>query len=439
VNEPATSPDAAPAADVSQLVEHLFRHEAGKIVATLTRIFGIEHLQLAEDVFQEALTKALQTWPYYGIPKNPSAWLMQVARNLALDVVRRDKVFRDKETQIVALMEPESGGEISAKFEQEIKDDHLRMMFVCCHPLIPAEAQVALALRTLCGFGTEEISRAFLTSDAAIAKRLTRARQRIREAKIPFEIPPDVSERLDGVLHTLYLLFSEGYKASTGDKLIREELCHEAIRLGTLLAEHSVGNQPRTHALLALMLFNGSRLRARQDASGNILRLQDQDRGAWDQEMIVRGMKHLGQSATGEGISEYHLQAAIAACHASAKNYESTDWEQILRLYDSLIERDDSPIVQLNRAVALAQVHGPKEGLRALAPLQKSKELSSYYLLYAVLAEFESELGNFEAASEHLRSALELVEIKSEHAFLLKKLQRCQEHLGPGKGAGRNH
>src|SRR2546426_10809255 len=359
--------------EVSQVVEHLFRHEAGKMVATLTRIFGVEHLTLSEDVVQEALAMALQTWPFYGIPKNPSAWIMRASRNLALDVVRREKVFRDKEPEIIRLVERQSPAPEAAIFsEQEIADDRLRMMFVCCHPLIPAEAQVALALNTLCGFSVAEISRAFLTTDVAIAKRLTRAKQRIREARIPFEIPEgeELARRLDGVLQSLYLLFNEGYKASSGEKLVREDICSEAIRLTGLLAEHAVGDQPKTHALLALMLLNAARIPTRVDGDGNLLRLQEQDRTRWDQPKIARGMFHFAHSAAGEEITEYHLQAGIAACHCAAKDYESTDWRQILSPYDRLIEFDHSPVVALNRAIAVATIHGPSAGLEAVAAIQ---------------------------------------------------------------------
>src|SRR5882724_4065468 len=280
---------------VSQLVEHLFRHEGAKMVAILTRIFGIEHLNLAEDVVQEALARALQTWPFYGVPKNPSAWIMRASRNLALDVVRRRKVFQTKEAEIIRMMDRESAAADEAIFsDEEIRDDRLRLMFVCCHPAIPEDAQVALALKTLCGFGVTEISRAFLTSDAAIAKRITRAKQKIRQARIPFEIPSgkDLVERLESVLQSLYLLFNEGYKASTGDNLVREDLCDEAIRLAELLAQHPAGNQPKTHALLALMLLNASRIPTRVDSEGNLLRLKEQDRTRWDQLMISRGMLH---------------------------------------------------------------------------------------------------------------------------------------------------
>ena len=416
---------------ISQLVEHLFRHESAKMVATLTRIFGIEHLNLAEDVVQEALGRALQTWPYRGVPENPPAWIMRASRNLALDVIRREKVFRGKEAEIARLIE--NGGSSATQAvsfsENEIADDRLRMMFVCCHPVIPSEAQVALALKTLCGFSVIEISRAFLTTEAAIAKRLTRAKQKIQEARVAFEIPvgAELARRLENVLQSLYLLFNEGYKASSGDKLVREELCNEAIRLTELLAQHRAGNQPKTQALLALMLLNAARIPAREDDQGNLLRLEEQDRTRWDQTMIARGMSRLRESAAGGEISEYHLQAGIAACHPTAVDYQSTDWARILSLYDRLVEFDDSPVVALNRAVAAANVHGPEVGLRAVTAIHKSKRLNSYYLLYAVLGEFERRLNHRQAAVEQFRKAFELAETKSERAFLLKRLQECEE------------
>jgi len=416
---------------VSEVVEHLFRHEAGKMVATLTGIFGIEHLTLAEDVVQEALARALQTWPFYGVPNNPSAWIMRASRNLALDVVRREKVFRDKQPEIIRLMDRPSPAPDAAAFsEQEIADDRLRMMFVCCHPQIPAEAQVALALKTLCGFSVTEISRAFLTTDAAIAKRLTRAKQKIREARIPFEIPAanELERRLDGVLRSLYLLFNEGYKASSGEKLVREDIFQEAIRLTGLLAEHVAGNQPRTHALLALMLLNAARIPARVDHEGNLLRLQEQDRALWDQPMISRGMLHFGRSAAGEEISDYNLQAGIAACHCAAKDYNSTDWRQILSLYDRMLGFEDSPVVALNRAVAVTNVHGPAAGIAAVEAIRNRAELKSYYLLYAVLGDFEARRGNFPAAAEHFRRSLELTELGSEKTFLAKRIRACEAH-----------
>ena len=432
MNPSEINTNAPPSGDVSQVVEHLFRQEAGKMVAILTGIFGVEHLTLAEDVVQEALARALQTWPFYGIPQNPPAWIMRASRNLALDVVRREKVFRDKEAEIVHLMDrPDSKPDAAIFPEHEIADDRLRMIFVCCHPLIPTEAQAALALKTLCGFSVTEISRAFLTTDAAIAKRLTRAKQKIREARIPFEIPAgaELARRMDGVLQSLYLLFNEGYKASSGEELVREEICREAIRLTGLLAEHAAGNQPKTHALLALMLLNAARIPARVDGEGNLLLLKEQDRTRWEQPMIARGMFHFARSAAGDEITEYHLQAGIAACHCSAKDYESTDWRQILSLYDRLVEFDDSPVVALNRAVAIAQVHGPGAGMEAVEAIQNRQSLDSYHLLYAVMAEFEAQLNDFQAAANHFQKSLELAKIKSEQVFLSKKLRDCKAQI----------
>ena len=415
--------------EVHHLADHLFRHEAGKIVSILTSIFGIDRLQLAEDVVQEAMVRALQTWPYYGVPAKPAAWLTQTAKNLALDVIRREKTFHEKETQIVAFMEGWSGdrGEDEPAFDHELKDERLRLMFACCHPVIPQESQTALALKTLCGFSPAEIAKAFLTSEAAIAKRLVRARQKIRDWRVPFEIPSgeEMPLRLEGVLQTLYLLFNEGYKASSGQNLVREELCREAIRLCRLLASHPAGDQPRVHALAALMLLNASRLSARVDEEGAILRLEDQDRSKWDRGMIAQGMFHLARSASGNELSEYHLQAGIAAVHCAAPDYAATDWRQILALYDRLIEIDDSPVVALNRAVALAQVHGPKAGIEAVGKIRDHQALESYYLLYAVLAEFEYQLSDFQAAAAHLRRALDFAELPSERDFLSGRLKEC--------------
>jgi len=425
---PDSAGPAAPAGGITQLAEHLFRQESGKLVSVLTGIFGIDRLQMAEDVVQEALVRALQTWPFYGVPKNPAAWLMQTSRNLALDIVRREKRFHEKQPEIIATIEhrmSEHREDEAPMFEDEIKDGRLRLFFACCHPLIPQEAQIALALKTLCGFSPAEIAKAFLTSEAAIAKRLTRARQSIQEQKIPFEIPSgeELSPRLDGVLQSIYLLFNEGYKASSGDSLVRAELCHEAIRLANLLLEHAAANQPRTHALIALMLLDAARLPARTDDEGTIVRLKDQNRGVWDQSLISLGIQHLAQAATGEDLSEYHLQAGIAAYHCTAADYASTNWPAILAQYDRWMEMTDSPIVALNRAVALAKVKGPQKGLEAVQAIANRKQLESYYLTYAVLGEFESQLGRYEEATAHLRKALQLTELKSERSFLSKRLQ----------------
>lgn len=429
-----SNPDSiagGPTPDVAQVVEHLFRHEGGKIVATLTAIFGLEHLSLAEDVVQEALARALQTWPFHGVPRNPAAWIVRAARNLALDVVRREKVFRDKEAEIIRLMEREPVAPDVLAAEHEITDDRLRMLFVCCHPLIPAEAQVVLALKILGGFSPAEIAAAFLTTEAAIAKRLTHARAKIRDAKIPFTVPEgaELGQRLDGVLHSLYLLFNEGYKTSSGEALVRADVCHEAIRLAELLVRHSAGNQTRTHALLALMYLNAARLPGRLDAAGALLRLQEQDRSRWDQAQIALGLFHLARSAAGRDASTFHLQAGIAACHCTATDYAATNWRQILELYDHLMSFDDSPIVALNRAVALAEVQGPQAGLDAVHHIRDLQSLDSYYLLHAVLGEFEQRLNHTQRAAAHFRRALQLAVIKSEQQFLGKRLVVCEHSM----------
>lgn len=415
--------------DVPRVVEHLFRHEAGKIVATLTRVFGFEHLDLAQDVVQEALIRALQSWPYYGIPDNPAAWIMRVSRNLALDFVRRDKVFRDKAAEIARRMDRQHPARADDTLRQaDLQDDRLLLLFACCHPLLPAEMQVALALRHLCGFSVTEIARAFLTSEAAIAKRLARAKQKLREARVAFELPEpgELPQRLDGVWQTLYLLFNEGYKASSGEQLVRHELCREAIRLASLLVEQPAGNLPGTRALLALMLLDAARLPAREDAEGNLLRLKEQDRSRWDRTLIARGMLHLAQSAAGDELTRFHLEAGIAACHCAAGDYASTDWRRILSLYDRLIELDGSPVVALHRAVAVAHVHGPEAGLQALAPVREREELRSYYLFYAVLGEFEARLDRPQAAAGNFRRSRDLAALAPERRFLAQRLRDVQ-------------
>lgn len=431
-NAPPPAGDASP--DASRLAAHLFRREAARLVSVLTRAFGVERLELAEDVVQEALVRALQTWPYYGVPENPVAWVTQTARNLALDVLRRESYFRDRRREIADFLEQWSAradanpAGAAASFDGEIEDSRLRLMFTCCHPLVPADAQAALALKTLCGFGVGEIASAFLSTEAAVTKRLARAREKIRELQIPFEIPSgeDLSARLDGVLQTIYLLFNEGYKASRGDSLVRTDLCEEAVRLAALLAAHPAGDTPRTHALLALMLLNGSRLAARVDDAGNLLRLRHQDRSRWDRAMIARGLRHLARSAAGEDLSEFHLHAGISALHCAAADDASTDWAGILALYDRWAGINDSPVVALNRAVAVAHVHGPRAGLDAVESIRDRRALESYYLLYAVMSDFEARLGDFDAASQHLRRASGLTELKSERAFLAERLRECE-------------
>jgi len=421
----------ASAQQVPRLAEHLFRHETGKLVSVLTGIFGLDRLQMAEDVVQEALVRALQTWPYDGIPNNPAAWLMQTAKRLALDLIRREKNFLHKQPEVVASIElrlAETGSSEAPMFDDELKDGRLRLIFACCHPLLPQEAQTALALKTLCGFSAREIASAFLSTEAAVAKRLTRARQSIQQQHIPFEIPSgaELSSRLDGVLQVLYLLFNEGYKATSGESLVRVELCREAIRLGASLAEHPASGQPRTHALLALMLLNAARLPGRMDDEGNILRLQDQDRATWDRALIGLGLQHLARAAAGDAFSEYHLQAGIAACHCIAPDYQSTNWPAILAHYDQWMKISDSPVVALNRAIAVANIEGPAAGMRAVEAIPDRRQLDAYYLTYAVLGEFEAQLERYPTAASHFRKALGLTELKSEQSFLEKRLRDCE-------------
>jgi RNA polymerase sigma-70 factor (ECF subfamily) len=431
-----SAPSTTASTSVAALTEHLFRQEAAKLVATLTRIFGLERLRLAEDVVQEALIRALQIWPFHGVPDNPSAWITQTAKNLALDVIRREAVFRSKEAQIAESIERIAADDAEGARdagEQAIKDDRLRMMFVCCHPAIGEESQVALALKTLCGFSPAEIARAFLTNEPTIAKRLTRAKQRIRDANVTLESPAgdELTARLDAVLRTLYLLFNEGYKASSGDSLVRAELCREAIQLATLLVEHPAGDQPRTHALLALMLLSAARLPARADADGTLLRLEEQDRSRWDLPLIARGMRHFAGSAVGQELSDFHLQAAIAACHCAAPTYDATDWPRILELYNRLLDLDGSPVVALNRAVAVANVHGPEAGLAAVRAIGTRSELDSYYLFFAVQGELEARLGHFDVAAGHFERALGLTSLTSEQGFLARRLRECEGRIAP--------
>lgn len=392
----------------------------------------MHRLQLAEDVVQESLVRALQTWPYRGVPDNPAAWLMQTAKHLALDQLRREKNWREKEEGIAIdherwLSNPQAQEEYQGTFA----DDTLRMMFVCFHPQLSVEAQTALALRTLGGLSPAEIAAAFLCSEAAISKRLVRARQRIKELALPFAVPEarELPKRLDGVLATLYLLFNEGYKASSGERLVREELCHEAIRLTSLLAEHPATSTPKTFALLALMQLNAARLSSRTDDMGNLLRLSEQDRSAWDQSMIQRGIRCLGLAASGDKLSEYHLEAGIAACHSTAADEASTDWPRILSLYDRLVEMTGSPIAALNRAVAVARVSGPGAGLEALTELSGKGVLESYHLFHAILGSMHRDLGRFTEAAAHLRKAESLATLPSEREFITRQIRECDSEV----------
>lgn len=414
---------------LERIAEDLFRRESARLVATLTSHFGTHRLQLAEDVVQEALVRALQTWPYRGVPDNPAAWLTQAAKNLALDHLRREQRWNRKQEDIAGAHARWLSTPATGETPDTFADDTLRMMFVCFHPQLSTEAQTALALRTLCSLSPAEIAAAFLCSEAAINKRLVRARQRIRELELPFAVPgpADLPGRLDGVLRTLYLLFNEGYKASSGDRLVREDLCHEAIRLAGLLAGNSATREPRVHALLALMMLNAARLPARTDDAGNLLRLHEQNRASWDFSLIERGIQHLGQAATGDAISEYHLEAGIAACHSLAPDETSTDWPRILSLYDRLVALTASPVAAMNRAVAVARVHGAQAGLDALAAITNRSSLESYHLYHAIRGSLAAELGQIAEALTHFRQAGNLALLPAERDFIARRIAEIGE------------
>ncbi|MBX3735954.1 MAG: sigma-70 family RNA polymerase sigma factor [Candidatus Didemnitutus sp.] len=429
----ATENPPPPAAKPAQLVEHFFRHETGRLHGALIRLLGVNHMSLAEDIAQEAMMKALHTWSMGGVPANPSAWITRVAMNLAKDALRHKRMSGEKTDAIVTFLDQtRSPAEDTSSDAPEIRDDTLRLLFVCCHPSIAADAQVVLALKVLCGFSTGEIARAFLSSDAAIEKQLTRTKQRIADAGIGFDIPAgaELAARLDGVLATIYLLFNEGYKASAGDRLLREDLCHEAIRLTTLLVAHPAGDTPRSHALLALMLLTAARFPSRLDEHGDLLRLDDQDRAKWDAPLIGRGLFELVAAAQGTEISEYHLQAGIAAIHCTAPDYASTDWARILSHYDELLRMKPSPIVALNRAVAVAHLHGPRAGLDAIAAIEQRDRLENLYLLHAVVGELHWRLKDHRAAAASFRRALQLAHVGPEQQYLARMVERASESPG---------
>lgn len=403
--------------------DSFFRDEYGKLISILVRQFGIENLQLAEDSVQEALLRALKTWPFLGSSPNPSAWLAQTAKNFAIDAIRRDSNLKKKFPDVLAsasqwsISDPNFAEEID---EAEIKDSTLRMIFACCHPSISVESQIALALKTLCGFSTLEIANGFLVPVATIEKRLIRARNKLKSEQVSLELSSqsDIEERMKGVLQTLYLLFSEGYKASTGDQLVRNDLCEEAIRLAKMVIEFDAGNIPTAHALLALMILIHSRKSGRTDSEGNILILQVQDRKLWDQKQIEIGLNHLTNSMKGPELTRFHLEAGIAACHCVAPSFQDTNWQQILFLYNQLVKLDHSPILAINRAVALAQVYGPKRGLEEIDLIENADD---YYGKHAVKAEFQMLLCDLASASKSLDRATELATLPLEKDFLSKK------------------
>lgn len=413
----------------SALIDHLFRHHYGRMVAGLTRVLGPAQIHLVEDLVQEALLRALKVWPYQGVPRQPQAWLVQVARNLAIDAARRRQTARSVEEAIRKWAEAAAAGQQGgdAALPEEVADDSLRMIFTCCHPDLGADARVSLTLKTLCGFGTGEIARAFLVREATIAQRLTRARRRLQEgADFTVPGPAEMGRRLDSVLEIIYLMFNEGYTAHAGADLVRRDLVSEALRLCNLLLEQPVTQKPVVHALLSLMYLQGARLPARTDDTGDLLTLARQDRSLWDREWLRRGFRHFESCADGRELTAYHLEAAIAGCHAAAPDYESTDWMRILAYYDELVMLKNSSVVHLNRAVAVAKVRGPDAALNALDLLVDDTTLRNYYLLPATRGQFLWVRGDAAPAAACFREALALGCSEPERQFLLHRLRLCE-------------
>lgn len=397
--------------DIRASVDHLFRRRAGQLVATLTRILGFQHLDLVEDVVQDALVQALRRWPHHGVPEDPGAWILRVAKNRALDVLRHRGMRRDKTDAVERALSPEpERADREAFLASELRDDQLRMIFACCDPAISRDAQVALVLKTVGGFGTEEIARAFLAPVPRVAQRLVRAKRTLRGQGTHLEIPPaaEMPARLDVVLEAVYLMFNEGYSAFAGEDLVRHELCQEALRLAELLATHRASSTPTVHALAALLCFQAARLPGRVDVGGTLMTLAEQDRDRWDVALRDRGLDHLRRAARGDAISTYHLEAEIAACHTVAAREEDTDWRRILEAYDALLAQHPSPVVALNRAVALLQVEGPAAALAALDAVADHPALDTYLPAWAARAEVLARLDRRVDAAVCYDRALEL-------------------------------
>ena len=401
------------------------------MVAVLTRIFGVQNLALAEDVVQDAFCRALEVWAFRGVPENPSAWLMATAKNRALDVLRREKTARTYEPELSRWLQSEwtLASEVEEMFaDSAIKDDQLRMMFSCCHPRLPEEAQVMLILHILCGFGIAEVAGAFVTSYTAVEKRIPRAKKVLAGSKKLFDTqsPAEFSTRLPSVQRALYLLFNEGYHGASAECAVRVELCQEAMRLTALLLQHPLGATSSSYALAALMCLDGARLPARFDASGKLSSLFDQDRSLWDRNLLGEGLHLLELSATGSNATQYHIEAAIAAVHATAPNMEETDWGKIVSLYDALMNISPSPIIALNRAIAIGQHQGAERGIEALQAIVDSKRLAKYPFYHAAFGESEIQNGHLEAAREHFGIALRLSRNPMERQFFKQRLRACE-------------
>jgi RNA polymerase sigma-70 factor (ECF subfamily) len=398
------------------------------MVSVLSRLLGLQNLETAQDIVQDTLLQAMNTWSYKGIPENPSAWLYRVAKNKAIDFLRREKKFREISPQYAYLLQSEYTLTSTVNnffLDDEIQDSQLRMMFACCHPSIQKESQIALILKTLCGLSANEISKAFLTNEETIAKRIYRAKEKIAAARIELHVPQgkELPGRLDVVLKSLYLLFNEGYNSSHPDKLIRDDLCEEAIRLTYLLTTHPATNRSSSNALLSLMCFQASRLQARVDDKGNIILLKHQDRNKWYKPLIKKGTVYLELASEMGGISTYHIEAAIASMHAVAPTFEQTDWKSIYDLYESLYQIQPAPIVALNKAIASAYAISKEN---ALDQLLKIKGLENYYLYHTSIGEIYFELQDKKKAKKFYETALHLTTSHQEQQLLLKKISNCE-------------
>jgi RNA polymerase sigma factor (sigma-70 family) len=417
-----------------QVDEHLFRQEAGRLTSALIRIFGIHNLELAEDVVQDAFCRALEIWPVRGVPDNPSAWLMTTARNRALDIVRRQRTANTFAPELGRMLESEwtlmpTVDEILAA--DAIPDSMLRMMFSCCHPRLSESAQVALILNILCGFSVQEISDACASGHAAVEKRIVRGKKVLADSKRLFDtaVPTDFANRLPAVQRALYLLFNEGYHGASPVASVRAELCNEAIRLTAVLLQHHLGGTPATYALAALMALTAARLPARTDISGNLVALFDQDRTLWNRTRLSEGMRLLELSASGGDLTAYHIEAAMASVHAMAQSTEDTDWNTIISLYDSLLRIHPSPIVALNRAIAIAQRDGPDRGRELIQAIPSGDRLASYPFYSAALGECELRCGEGARAREHFRKALANARNPMERSFFQQRLAMCEREI----------
>lgn len=410
-------------------MEHLFRMEYGKLVALLTHMFGASHIQLAEDVVQDTLIAALSDWSTSGIPKNPTGWLVQVAKRKAINVLKRDNKVQNPDTSENAEIADEQEYE-TIYLESEIEDSQLRMIFTCCHPSLSVPSQIALTLKTLCGFGVGEVASALLTSESTINKRLYRAKTTIRDSNLPFNIPQGdaLNSRLETVCIALYLLFNEGYNSTNSETHIRKDLCLEAMRLTKLLVDRFQKHK-MLPALLSLMCFHAARFGARIDHKGGIVLFEDQDRTLWNTKLISEGMQYLVLSKGAPTLSAYHIEAAIAAEHCLAPSFQETNWLSIHENYLLLEKLKPNPVIRLNLAIIESQLNGMEASLKLLKELELHPSLKNYHLLPATLGIFELELGNYQAAIHHLQKALNLQPSAREAEVLMQKLEECQNRL----------